>query len=135
MDLAIQLLPPLERGGFKKDADRLFEDTLAVYEKLCRDHPHCAWAHNSAAWLSACCRRNLDAALTHANRAVELAPDNAGHLDTLAEVLFQRGDKEKAVAIQKKVIALDPKKMYFRKQLRRLEAGDPRAERPTEDED
>jgi hypothetical protein len=135
MDLAIGLVPQLERRGEKQDADRLFADVLAVYEKLCRDYPKCAWAHNSAAWLSACCRRNLDEALVHATKAVELAPDSAGHLDTLAEVHFQRGEKEKAVAVQKKVIELDPKKPYFRKQLRRLEAGDPSAERPPEDED
>jgi tetratricopeptide (TPR) repeat protein len=135
IDLATQLVPLLERGGHKKDADQLFADTLAVYENLCRDYPKCAWAHNSAAWLSACCRRNLDGALAHANKAVELAPDNAGHLDTLAEVLFQRGDKDRAVATQKRAIELDPKKPYFRKQLRRLEAGDPTAERPTEDEE
>ncbi len=135
MELAIQVVPELERRGEKKDAARLFADTLAVYEKLCSEYPKCSWAHNSAAWLSACCRRNLDAALVHATRAVQLAPDNAGHLDTLAEVHFQRGEKDKAVAIQKKVIELDPKKLYFRKQLRRLEAGDPSAERPPEDDE
>ncbi len=135
IDLAVEVVPLLERRGFKKDADQLFADTLAVFDKLCRDYPRCAWAHNSAAWLSACCRRNLDGALAHAQRAVELAPDNAGHLDTLAEVLFQRGEKDKAIATQKRVIELDPKKPYFRKQLRRLEAGDPSADRPAEDDD
>ena len=58
-------------------------------------------------------------ALAHAEKAVELAPNNAGYLDTLAEVLFQHGDK--AVAAEKRAIELDPKKPYFRKQLRRLE--------------
>jgi tetratricopeptide (TPR) repeat protein len=135
VDLAIGLVPLLERAGSRKDADRLFADTLAVHEKLCRDYPRCASAHNSAAWVSACCRRNLDAALTHAARAVELAPDTPAYLDTLAEVHFQRGEKDKAVAVQKKVIELDPKKPYYRKQLRRLEAGDPAAERPMEDVD
>jgi hypothetical protein len=37
--------------------------------------------------------------------------------------------------LQKKVVELDPKKPYVRKQLRRLEAGDPKADRPTEDEE
>ena len=68
-------------------------------------------------------------------KAVELAPDNAGYLDTLAEIHFQRGDKDKAVALQKRVVELDPKRSYYRKQLRRLEAGDPSAERPPEDQD
>jgi hypothetical protein len=134
-DLAIALVPELERRGRKKEADALFERCFGVLEKLCQDYPRCGWAHNSAAWLSACCRRNLDAALRHAQRAVELAPNNAGYLDTLAEVQFQRGDKEQAVALQKRVIELNPNRPYFRKQLRRLEAGDPAAERPPEDEE
>jgi tetratricopeptide (TPR) repeat protein len=134
IELAITLLPELERRGHKKEADRLFADSLAVWEKLCQAYPRCSYAHNSAAWLSACCRRNLDDALAHARKAVELAPDNAGHLDTLAEVYFQRGEKDKAVAAQKRVVEMDPKKAYFRKQLERLEAGDPSAPRPTEDD-
>jgi tetratricopeptide (TPR) repeat protein len=135
VDLPIKLVPELERRGRKKEAAALFERCNGAYETVCRDYPRCAWAHNSAAWMSACCRRNLDKALAHAQKAVELAPDNAGYLDTLAEVHFQRGDKEKAVALQKRVIELDPKKTYFRKQLRRLEAGDPSAERPPENDD
>jgi tetratricopeptide (TPR) repeat protein len=135
LDLAIELVPELEKRGLKKDADTLFDQTLSAYEKACKEYPRCGWLHNSAAWLAACCRRKLDDALVHAERAVELAPKSASHLDTLAEVLFQRGDKDKAVAMQKKVIELDPKKPYYRKQLRRIEAGDPKAPRPAEDDD
>jgi predicted Zn-dependent protease len=135
VDLPSLLVPELERRGHKKEAAALFERSYEVHAKVCRDYPRCAWAHNSAAWLSACCRRNLDKALEHAQKAIELAPDNAGYLDTLAEVHFQRGDKDKAVALQKRVIELDPRKPYFRKQLKRLEAGDPSAERPPENDD
>jgi hypothetical protein len=133
VDLPIALVPELDRRGRKKEAAALFDRSFAVYEKVCQDYPGCAWAHNSAAWMSACCRRNLDKALEHARKAVELAPNNAGYLDTLAEVYFQRGDQDKAVAAQKRVVELDPKRPYFRKQLRRLQAGDPSAERPPED--
>jgi tetratricopeptide (TPR) repeat protein len=135
VELPIKLVPELERRGHKKEAAALFETSYGTYEKVCGEYPRCAWAHNSAAWMSACCRRNLDKALAHAQKAVELTPENAGYLDTLAEVHFQRGDKEKAVALQKRVIELDPKKPYFRKQLKRLEAGDPSAERPPENDD
>jgi tetratricopeptide (TPR) repeat protein len=135
VDLPILLVPLLERAGCKTDAEKLYADVLGLYEKMCREYPRCAGAHNSAAWLSACCRRNLDEALAHATRAVDLAPDNPTFLDTLAEIHFQRGDKDKAIAVQKKVIELDPKKPYYRNQLRRMEAGDPAAERPGQDLD
>jgi hypothetical protein len=135
VEVPITVVPELERLGRKKEAAEVFDRAAAVYEKLCRDYPNCAWAHNSAAWLSACCRRNLEAALAHAEKAVKLAPDVAGHLDTLAEVHFQLGHKEKAVELQKKVVQREPNKAYFRLQLKRLEAGDPAAERPPEGDD
>ena len=131
----IKLVPAWEKAGHSKEAAELFEQCITAQEKFCADYPDCPWAHNSAAWTSVCCRRNLDHALDHALKAVALAPDSAGNLDTLAEVYFQRGDKEKAVATQKKAAALEPKRPYFRKQLQRIEAGDPKAERPAEDDD
>jgi tetratricopeptide (TPR) repeat protein len=132
VETAIALVPELERKGHTKDAAELFEQTLTPWEKVCDDYPRSAEAHNSAAWLSACCRRNLDQALAHALKAIELEPGAAGFHDTLAEIYFQRGDKEKALAEQKKAIELNPKRDYFRKQLRRIEAGDPKVGLPTD---
>lgn len=134
-DLPIALVPELERRGHKKVATDLFNRCYGNHERVCRAYPRCATAHNEAAWISVCCRRNLDQALQHAQKAVELAPDRAGYLDTLAEVHFQRGEKAKAVALQKRVIELNPKKVYYRKQMKRLEAGDPSAERPPENDE
>jgi tetratricopeptide (TPR) repeat protein len=134
IDLAIRVVPELEKRGLMKDADHVFAETVAVYEKACKEYPRCPYLHNSIAWVSACCRRQLDSALEHARKAIDLAPKTAGYLDTLAEVHFQRGENKQAVAAQKKVIELDPKKPYYRNQLRRLEAGDPKAPRP-DDED
>lgn len=135
VDLPIALVPELERRGHKKEAADLFNRCYGAYEKVCRDYPRYAQGHNSMAWLSVCCGRNLDTALKHAEKAVELAPTYAGYLDTLAEIHFQRGDKEKAIALQKRAVKLNPKKAYYRKQLKRLEAGDPSAERPTENDE
>ena len=63
------------------------------------------------------------------------AAGDGDFLDTLAEIYFQLGDKDKAIATQKKVIELDPNKGYFKKQLKRIEAGDPKAERAPENDD
>jgi tetratricopeptide (TPR) repeat protein len=131
----IELVPAWDKAGHKKEASELFDQCLAVQEQVCRDYPNCPWTHNSAAWLSVCCRRNLDSALEHALKATALAPNSAGNLDTLGEVYFQRGDKDKAVATEKKAIELDPNRPYFHKQLKRIEAGDPAADRPSETDD
>lgn len=135
VDLAILVAPALEAAGKKKEAEELFRKTIAVYEELCKEYPKCSWTHNSIAWTAACCKRDLDLGLEHARKAVELAPQNPGHMDTLAEVYFQRGDKAKAIETQKKVIELEPNRAYFRKQLKRIEAGDPKAPLPAEEDE
>jgi tetratricopeptide (TPR) repeat protein len=135
VEVPILLAAELEKRGRKAEAEELFRPVYRVYEKVCAHYPQSAWAHNSLAWLAACCRRELDQALEHANKAVALEPDVAGLIDTLAEVHFQRGDRAKAIELMKKCVALDGKKEYFRKQLKRFEAGDPSTEVPDTGED
>ena len=124
-DLALILVPEFDRAGLKQDATELFDGTLGAGEADGGLPPLRVRAHNSAAWLAACCRRDLDKGLAHAQKAVGLAPEQAGYHDTLAEVRFQRGDKAAALAAERKAAGLNPKRAYYRKQLKRIEAGDP----------
>lgn len=131
----IRLVQVLDKAGKKADADALFERAAGVYRAVLKDYPDAPSARNSVAWLSATCKRNLAAAQKDAERAVALDPQSPGYLDTLAEITFQLGDKDKAVALQKKVVALSPKRGYFKKQLARLEAGDRNADLPPEEDE
>lgn len=133
VELVSSLVPALDRLGRKKEADDLFARALAVQQKRCADYPRAAWLHNNVAWMSACCGRDLDAALEHARRAVDLDPAGTGYLDTLAEVHFQRGERDRAIATMKRCLEREPKEAYYQKQLRRFEAGDRSAEVPGRD--
>ncbi|HEY1379706.1 MAG TPA: hypothetical protein VGF55_23080 [Gemmataceae bacterium] len=134
IDVALLLVPELDRRGRKADADALYGKVAGAYAGMAKDFPHSGFAHNAVAWLAACCHRDLDAALDHARKAVELEPKQAGHRDTLAEVHFQRGETAKAVELMRECIALDPHKAYYGKQLARFQAGD-RAVPPPEEDD
>ncbi len=129
-DLALALVPELERRGHQKEADALFGRVRAVKAKLCKDYPRSAGLHNSLAWLCAACRRDLENAQKYAEKAVGLEPKVPGFRDTLAEVLFQRGQKDRAIAEMRKCIEQSPSRAYFRRQLKRFEAGDPKADIP-----
>jgi tetratricopeptide (TPR) repeat protein len=135
VDLAIFLVPELDKLGKKSEADELFATSLAVIEQKCGEYPRSASTHNAAAWLAACCRRQLDKGLDHARKAVELEPQHPSFLDTLAEIHFQLGNQTKALELVKKCIELAPQRAFYRKQLIRFEAGDPKAELPREEDE
>jgi predicted Zn-dependent protease len=123
--LPIRVVPELVKRGRKMEADDLFQKVLAVYEPLCAAYPRSTLFHDRLARLSAGCRRQLDKALTHACKAVELAPKHARYLDTLAEVHFQRGNAAEALRWNARCIELEPHNQFFQKQKQRFESGDP----------
>ncbi|MFL5340702.1 MAG: hypothetical protein ACJ8F7_11175 [Gemmataceae bacterium] len=128
-ELPILLFADLERAGEKDRAAQLFDRVYKILDENCRKYPNCADAHNLLAWVSARCRRQLDDALPHALKAVELAPHLPAYIDTLAELHFQRGEKEKAIELARKSIRLSPERAgYYRQQLKRFEKGDPLTE-------
>jgi tetratricopeptide (TPR) repeat protein len=130
LETVLYLFPELEKRKRKKEAEEIFKPVFAHFEKVCKDYPKSAQNHNSLAWLAVCCRRQLDKALEHAKKAVDLEPKRAGYLDTLAEVYYQRGDKAQAVKLMKQCIALEPKSAYYKKQIKRFEAAGPPSPTP-----
>lgn len=130
--VAILLVPELAKRGRTADADSLYARAAAPHVRLCREYPQGALFHNDRAWLAACCRRDLDAALAHARQALELEPHSNSYRDTLAEVYFQRGETAKALELMRECLRTEPQRSYFAKQLRRFEAGDPSVPPPEE---
>ncbi len=127
-DVPILFVPELVKRGQKERADELFTKVADIYERVSKDYPRDAAAHNSLGWLAARCRRQLDRGLAHARKAVELEPANAGYLDTLAEVHFQRGDQAEAIRLMRRCLELTPDRDYYQRQLKRFQAGDPLTE-------
>jgi predicted Zn-dependent protease/Tfp pilus assembly protein PilF len=135
IDLVLQMRPELLRAKKTKEADELFQQVRDSFENFCKEYPKSAYAHNSAAWLLANVRKELDSAINHAEQAIKLEPTNAGYLDTLAEAHFRNGNKEKAIELMKKCIDMDAKKKYYRKQLDRFQTKGPDSDPPLEDEE
>ncbi|MDB5301959.1 MAG: Tetratricopeptide repeat protein, partial [Phycisphaerales bacterium] len=119
----IELVLAFEKAGNKPSADALYDPTAAWFERLCDSYPDSGPAHNQLAWLEGKCRRNLDGALKHARRAVEIEPRNAASIDTLAEVHFQRGEIDKAIEQMEKCVMLEPTEEQHKKQLERFRAA------------
>jgi tetratricopeptide (TPR) repeat protein len=125
LNVVEECIPLLDASGRKADADELFDSAYSRIEKTCRLFPNSALHHNNLAWLSAKCQRRLDEALVHVQRALELAPDSAQYIDTLAEVHFQRGEIAKAIEQAKRCIEIEPDTEFYQKQLERFSAAMP----------
>lgn len=120
-----ELFPLLERAGWKEEFDALYREHRTKLEALTKQYPQSARFANSLAWTCAIARRDLDEALAHAKRALELAPETAGYLDTLAEVHFARGEYQQAVAVQRRAVAAADDAAVFEERLKRFEAALP----------
>lgn len=122
-EVALGLVPGLDKLGRKKEADELFRQVWTTYGKLIADNPDSAWGRYSAAWLAAGCQRELDAALKHALKAVELEPGVKSNQEALAEVRFRRGERKEAVAAMKSLSSGDPRNFHYRRQLERYQTA------------
>jgi tetratricopeptide (TPR) repeat protein len=119
----IELVRCAQANGAAHQADELFNTSLNGFVRLLKDFPDSPVLHNQIAWEESRCRRNLDDALAHAQRAVDLAPADVAILDTLAETHYQRREFQAAIDTINRCIALEPSEPHHRKQLARFELG------------
>lgn len=120
-DLGVFFVSTLEAAGQSDAATETYQSMWQALTQQCDKYPRSAILHNHTAWLAARCRRDLDMALHHAQRATALTPDKPAFLDTLAEVHFQRGDRETAVRIAKTVLEIAPQNKKFKRRLQHFE--------------
>jgi putative PEP-CTERM system TPR-repeat lipoprotein len=94
------------------------------YLAVLKLQPSNAAAWNNLAWVASL--QNKPAALEYARKANELAPDQPAFMDTLAGVLGAAGQVDKAIELQKKVVAQVPTNDDFKFDLAKLylKAGD-----------
>jgi uncharacterized Ntn-hydrolase superfamily protein len=103
----------------RRERERVGEVLVRVLEEGSRD----AGMLNSLAWFTAIHDLYLDQALEAARLAVELEPENATILDTLAEVYFRLGRVAEAITTGQRALELQPEDAYLQKQLRRFQEG------------
>jgi len=108
VDLFADGIRLLHEANREADAERLYKRTVAVLRENSRLFPDCAHCRNVLAWFMARCHRELEAARKHAETAVRLQPRASAYVDTLAEIMFHLGDREKAVELQQKAVQYAP---------------------------
>jgi thioredoxin-like negative regulator of GroEL len=121
-ELVTEWTPALTAMGQPAKADELFNDVYNKLDALAKRYPRSRTFLNDLAWMSACCGRRLDDALKLSQAAVALDPNDYQMLDTLAEVHFRRGERDRAVELENVAMKLshDP---YLQRQLKRFQTA------------
>ena len=121
VDIVLALCSDFEKASARDRAEPLYAVMHQRYADACEEFPASAFAHNGLAWLNVKTNHDLEEALIHAKRAVELMPDDAAPIDTLALVHFRRGEHDEAMRHARRCVELLPGSTHARTQLREFE--------------
>lgn len=91
-----------EAAGKRQD----YRTAAAHYRKLLGMHPGDAVLMNNLAWTSA--QFNDPQALSYAEKAYQLAPDQPAMMDTLGVLLVEKGEGGRGVSLLRKAVSLAP---------------------------
>lgn len=122
--LADFFFPALRVAGLQKQHDQWFGETWEIVSKAIELFPESANTRNTAGWLASRAQRELMAAEKIQKHALELYPDQAAYLDTMAEIHFAKGNRKEALKWSKKAILSAPLDTELRRQYHHF-ANDP----------
>lgn len=101
-------------------------EALDIFLEVVRLDPNHADALNNAAAILSRSEKprpgDLEKAKTLADKALKIDPKNPDYLDTLAEIYFRQGNKEKALALIEEAIERAPDRLILKSQLERFKA-------------
>ena len=111
----------------KDDAEKQFDNAIKLYKETIEKEadapvPNVGTALNNLAWFYVTHDREIDEGIELSKKSLEHRPDEPAYLDTLAELYYKNGDKEKAIQTIKKAIDKDPPHLiYFKQQLEKFQ--------------
>jgi tetratricopeptide (TPR) repeat protein len=118
--LADIFFPAVRRGGLVREHDQWFEKTWKRMREVISAYPDSDISRNSAAWFASRALRRLDEAEEHLKTALAVRPEQPAYLDTMAEIEFARGNRDKALEWSGRAINFDPDDTQIRRQHERF---------------
>jgi tetratricopeptide (TPR) repeat protein len=117
--LADFFFPALRQAGLIKEHDAWFRESWSLMEKIIANYPLADNTRNTAAWFASRALRNLDEAEKHLTKALAANPHQSAYLDTMAEIQFAKGNREKALEWSRTAVNFLPNDAQLRRQQER----------------
>lgn len=121
--LADYFFAPMRTAGLTELHDEAFEKHWKAAVAMIERFPAADNTRNSAAWLASRANRRLDEAEKYLAEVLKANPRQAAYLDTMAEVHFARGDREKAVGFSTRAMKEAPGDLQLQRQFQRFTSG------------
>jgi len=122
-DAVIALVELLRKRGTTREAAELVRTSSEFYRARIVEQPDDSEGYNNLAWLLANTDTSLEEARKLSQKSLEIQPNTAAYLDTLAEIHLRLGKSAQAVEFQKQAIELEPESLDLVERLRKFEAA------------
>jgi tetratricopeptide (TPR) repeat protein len=106
--LADDFFPALREVGLKKELEEWFGESWDLMVKVIDDCPKSRVTRNTAAWFASRTGLKLAEAEKYLKVAIQMSPEEAAYLDTMAELKFAKGDRKAAVEWSQRAVCFDP---------------------------
>lgn len=123
LSLADTFFAPMRETGLVKEHDEAFGRLWEKLVERIETYPENDNTRNSAAWLASRANRRLDEAAAYLEKALEHHPRQAAYLDTMAEVHFAGGNREKAVEYSNRGMLEESDDLQLVRQHERFKSG------------
>ena len=100
---------------------RFYTAAIKFCERTKDVRPQSVAVMNRLAWLYAKKRIKIERGIALIQEVMQAKPDDAKYIDTLAELLFAKGDTAGALENMNRALSIDPNNSYYKQQLWKFE--------------
>ena len=118
--LADDFFPALREAGLNKELEAWFAESWKLMAEVIEKYPKSHNSRNTAAWFASRAGIKLEEAEKYLTEALNMAPEQAAYLDTMAELKFAQGDRKAALEWSQRSVCFAPFEDAIRSQHERF---------------
>jgi tetratricopeptide (TPR) repeat protein len=118
--LADDFYPALREAGLQKELEAWFAESWELMVGVIEKYPKSHNTRNTAAWFASRAGMKLAEAEKYQIEAINMSPEQAAYLDTMAELKFAQGNRKAALEWSERSVGFAPFEDMIRAQYERF---------------